>query len=237
MIRVVVFAEGQTEEQFIKQTVAPVFAPAMIFLEPRLLKTSQNAKGGAVSFDRLKFYATNTLKENNAPVLSTFLDLYALDTDFPGYAESKNITDIYQKVDYLESALNTAIVQQVGCHPDRFLPHIQPYEFEGLLFSDISALCETEQGWQSSRVDLQRILDGCGNPECINDGYETKPSKRLENALSPKYHKTRHGPLAAQRITLGVIEKQCHHFHEWLEKLRSLALSSGTGKILLASEG
>nr|VFK22030.1 MAG: hypothetical protein BECKLPF1236A_GA0070988_103291 [Candidatus Kentron sp. LPFa]VFK26313.1 MAG: hypothetical protein BECKLPF1236C_GA0070990_1003321 [Candidatus Kentron sp. LPFa] len=53
---VVVIAEGQTEEQFIKQVVAPALRPLAIYLKPRLLP-----KGGAVSFDRLKRHARNTL--------------------------------------------------------------------------------------------------------------------------------------------------------------------------------
>ncbi|MBF0138813.1 MAG: hypothetical protein HQL74_00890 [Magnetococcales bacterium] len=36
MVRVVVFAEGQTEEQFIKRVVAPALLPSMVFLEPQL---------------------------------------------------------------------------------------------------------------------------------------------------------------------------------------------------------
>jgi hypothetical protein len=39
------------------------------------------------------------------------------------------------------------------------------------------------------------------SPEHINDGYDTKPSKRLENLLHPKYKKTTHGPRAAARIS------------------------------------
>ncbi|NGZ06365.1 MAG: DUF4276 family protein [Magnetococcales bacterium] len=222
MVRVVVFAEGQTEEKFIKQLVAPAFWPSMIYLEPRLLKTSQNSKGGAVSFERLKFYVSNTLKETNAPTLATFLDLYALDTDFPAYAEVRSMTGLYQKVHRLETALSQAIVEQVGCQPHRFIPHIQPHEFEGLLFSDVAALCATEPGWRSQQSELTDIYHQFQNPEHINGEYESRPSMRLERILRPKYKKTRHGPLAAEQVTLEVMEQQCPHFRGWLERLRSL---------------
>ena len=46
--------------------------------------------------------------------------------------------------------------------------------------------------------------------------------KRLENLL--KYRKTRHGPLAAERVTLAVMERECVHFRGWLEKLRGLTV-------------
>jgi hypothetical protein len=70
---------------------------------------------------------------------------------------------------------------------------------------------------------LRKARESAETPEHINDGYETKPSKRLENLLNPKYQKTRHGPLAAQRITLETIERECVHFKAWMDSLRALA--------------
>ena len=89
MVEVIVFAEGPTEEKFIKQLVAPALRHLQVFIKPQTLNTSQTAKGGAVTFDRLKFNARNTLRQHPDAVLSTFLDLYALDTDFPAFEEAK----------------------------------------------------------------------------------------------------------------------------------------------------
>jgi hypothetical protein len=223
MPEVIVFAEGPTEEQFIKRVVAPSLRPAQVFVKPQMLKTSRDAYGGAVSFDRLKFNARNTLRQNPNAVLSTFIDLYALETNFPAYQDAKNISDIYTRTACLESALHQAIIEYVDCRPERFIPHIQPYEFEGLLFSNVEALCNVEPTWHSSLPELSIIRNSFKTPEHINDSYETKPSRRLENTLEPKYQKTRHGPLGAERITLPVIEAECVHFHEWMNKLRMLA--------------
>lgn len=87
MREVIVFSEGQTEEKFIKEVVAPVLRPLQVFIKPQLLKTSQSAMGGAITFERLQFYARNTLRQYPGAVLSTFLDLYALDTSFPAFRE------------------------------------------------------------------------------------------------------------------------------------------------------
>lgn len=223
MMRVVVFVEGQTEEQFIKRVVAPALAPSMVYLHPQMLNTSKDSKGGAVCFDRLKWNARNTLRMSSTQVLTTFLDLYALDTDFPSFDHAKNLSDLYSRVTHLENALRQAIIVESGCRGERFVPYIQPHEFEGLLFSDVAALCGIEPEWRSSQQRLVDIRKDFDNPEHINDGYETKPSKRLENILSPKYRKTRHGPLAAERITLEVMEAHCPHFHDWMETMRALA--------------
>jgi Domain of unknown function (DUF4276) len=223
MSEVIVFAEGVTEEQFIKQVVAPALRHLNVFVKPQMLSTSQNAKGGAVSFDRLKFYARNALRQNKNVVLSTFLDLYALDTHFPMFIAAQEQSDVYSRVHCLEDGLKTAIVEYVGCRSERFLPHIQPHEFEGLLFSDVDALSAIEPDWLLSLKKLREIRSSVETPEHINDGYETKPSKRLENLLRPKYKKTSHGPRAAQHITLEVMERECIHFKVWMDKLRALS--------------
>lgn len=223
MVEVIVFAEGSTEEKFIKQIIAPALRQLHVFVKPQMLNTSQNAKGGAISYDRLKFNARNTLRQNPAVVLSTFLDLYALDTDFPEFGNAKKKLNMYARVACLQNALHEAIVADVGCRPERFLPHIQPYEYEGLLFSDVESLSTVEPTWTQSLCELIKVRKSVDTPEHINDGYETKPSKRLEDLLHPKYKKTSHGPRAAERITLEVIERECLHFKTWMESLRGLA--------------
>lgn len=223
MVEVVVIAEGPTEEKFVKELLAPAFNSSQIFLKPLLLKTSQDARGGAVSFDRLKFNARNTLRQKPDAVLTTLLDLYGLDTDFPGFADAKKLKDVYSRVKALEAALLAAIVEHVGCRPERFIPYIQPYEFEGLLFSDVDALVLAEPTWKNQLTKLQAVRAAFETPEHINDSYETKPSRRLENILSPKYKKTRHGPLAAERVTLSRMEQECAHFRGWMTELRGLS--------------
>ncbi|MBY0577226.1 MAG: DUF4276 family protein [Gallionellaceae bacterium] len=222
MQEVIVFAEGPTEEQFIKRVVAPLFRSNRVSLKPQTLNTSQDAKGGAVNFDRLKFNARNTLRQKPNAILTTFLDLYGLDTSFPSFTEAKQHTDVYARTEILETALHKAIVEHIGCRNERFIPHIQPYEFEGLLFSDVSALILTEPSWNHYLAKLQAVRADFDSPEHINDSYETKPSKRLENILQPKYKKTRHGPLAAEKITLAIMEQECAHFRGWMNKLRGL---------------
>ncbi|WP_064742543.1 DUF4276 family protein [Azospirillum sp. B4] len=226
-MEVIVFAEGPTEEQFIKRIVAPTLRGLGVFLKPQLLKTSRDAKGGAVTFDRLRFNARNTLRQYTDAVLTTFLDLYGLDTSFPGLDQSRRFTDPLRKAESVEVSLAAAIVQEVGCEPGRFVAHIQPYEFEGLLFSDVEALATTEPGWSAYLAKLQKIRKGFQTPEHINNSFDTKPSRRLETALSPKYHKTRHGPLAAGHVTLAAMERECAHFHGWMDKLRALAPQAG----------
>ncbi len=223
MTEVIVFAEGPTEVKFISGIIAPSLRTLQVYVKAETLPTSKTGAGGAFSFDRLKFYARNKLREKPETILTTFIDLYALDTSFPDFTNAKQLTDVHDRTTALESALHQAIIEHVGCRPERFIPYIQPYEFEGLLFSDVNALVLTEPSWSNELAKLQAVRNDFATPEHINNSYETKPSKRLEELLSPRYKKTRHGPLAAEKITLNVMEQECVHFHGWMEKLRGLA--------------
>ncbi|CAM2138238.1 DUF4276 family protein [Pararobbsia alpina] len=222
MVEVTVFAEGPTEEQFIKRVVAPALRHLQVFVKPQLLTTSQDACGGAITFDRLKFNALNTLRQKPNGVLTTLLDLYGLDTKFPGYEEASKRPDLESRVACLNHALHQAVIAHVGCRPERFIAHIQPYEFEGLLFSDTAALAQTEPDWAASEARLAQVREAFPTPEHINNSFETKPSKRLEQLLRPGYKKTRHGPLAAERVTLETMERECPHFRAWMDRLRQL---------------
>jgi hypothetical protein len=223
MREVIVFAEGPTEERFIKQLVAPALHGLQVYLKPQLLNTSTTGRGGAISIDRFLLNARNTLRQRPDAVLSSFIDLYGLDTDFPGFENSKKMADVHQRVAYLEQALHARVIEHAHCRTERFLPYIQPHEYEGLLFSDVAALAGIEPAWNAALPSLEHVRHAFDSPEHINGGYETKPSKRLENLLRPRYKKTTHGPRAAAHISLETIERECRHFKGWMDALRRLA--------------
>ncbi len=222
MKEVVIFVEGQTEEAFINQVVAPALYRFEVYLYPRMLGTSSRGKGGAITYERLKFYTRNTLRQRQDTYLTTFFDLYGLGNDFPEAAAIAKINSPGDKATRLETTLHQHITAEFAIQPERFFPHIQPYEYEGLLFSDVEKLTQTEPLWARQQDKLAKVRAAFASPEHINNSYETKPSKRLEDSLSPKYRKVRHGPLIAKNITLPTIEKECPHFKSWMDKLRAL---------------
>ena len=115
MQEVIVIAEGQTEEVFIKRVVAPIFHSQQIFLKPVLMKTSATAKGGAVTFDRLKLNIRNEIRRNQNIKLTTFLDLYGLDTSFPDFNQAQSIQDVYLRVEHLEQAAIYSLFSRRFC--------------------------------------------------------------------------------------------------------------------------
>lgn len=225
MRRVVIVCEGQTEEAFISKVLCPAFADAGLYLQGITVATSPGHKGGAMRYDRLLPALRNALASGRERVaaVTTLIDLYKLAPDFPGYATSIHLPQLSARLQALEEGLHTEVVKHCRCDPARFLPHIQPHEFEALLFSDVGSLVTIEESWSAFESALTRARAEGHTPEDINGGHETKPSARLETLLrNPSYRKLRHGPIAAERIGLTRMELECLHFAGWLAKLRQL---------------
>ena len=222
MVEVIVFAEGQSDEQFVKRLVVPALHGLGVFLKPQLLHTSRDSTGGAINFDRLCHNVRNTLRQSQATYLTTFFDLYALDTDMPGMARAIKFVKPGDKAACLEAELHAALVQKLGFRSGRLITHIQPYELEGLFFSNTERLSQTVPGWDSAADALRRVRESFATPEHINDGYETKPSKRLEKLLRPHYRKVSHASQIGQKIGLSTILAECPHFAAWVARLGQL---------------
>ncbi len=115
---------------------------------------------------------------------------------------------------------------EAECAATRFIPHIQPYEFEALLFSDVAALVSVEITWAKAGEVLSRIRAAAETPEHINDQPDTKPAAHLAHELkNPRFNKLDHGPNAAAKMGLSVIEAECKFFAAWINQLRNLAIA------------
>jgi len=222
MITVVVVGEGQTEETFVRDVLAPAFAVESVFLESRLVRTSTAGRGGALSYSRVLRHLRNTLRQRQDTYVTTFFDLYGLDNAFPGFLESAALADPLVRAAAIETRLNEAVVQEANCRESRFFAHVQPYEFEALLFADVEKLIEVEPAWKPFAAQLAAVRAQVESPEHINDGKDTHPSERLRHILKPGYQKALHGPLAMRHIDLSRIGEECRHFVQWLGKLRAL---------------
>jgi hypothetical protein len=224
MKRVCVVCEGQTEETFVSNVLAPAFYGLGLNLIPQMIATSPGHRGGALSYERVKRHLRNTLRQKSAPTVTTFFDLYRLDKRFPGFDAAQQETLLARKLDILRGELSKFIVAEAECLPTRFIAHIQPYEFEGLLFSDVATLVSVEKSWATAQVSLSRVRAEAETPEHINDQPETKPAAHLARLLkSPKFSKLDHGPIAAAKMGLTIIEAECKFFAAWSNQLRNLS--------------
>lgn len=223
-LRLNVTAEGQAEEKFVKDALAPYLGVYNISTDTRCVLTSKDRRkyyrGGLISYQKAKSDIRSWLLSdaNSDARFTTMFDLYALPNDFPGYEKASSIRDPYEKVSTLEKAFSDDI------NDNRFIPYIQLHEFETLLFSDLSMLRLEYFEHNKEISQLEKVLvDFSNNPELINENRNTAPSKRIIK-LIPEYkgNKVNVGATIASMIGIDHLKKTCSHFNDWILKLEDL---------------
>jgi hypothetical protein len=226
MIRLHILTEGKTEQNFAKDILAPhlfhydVIADAFCIQTSRDRLTGKKHSGGLASYGKAKNDILRCLADSSKEYrCTTMFDMYALPKrDFPGYADVMVKTDKYEQVRALEEKMTHDIKDR------RFIPYIQLHEFEALLLADPQQLTGFYLGREASIQNLVAMV-GDQNPELINDGPETAPSKRIKKEL-PEYKKAVAGPFVVGKIGLPTLRAKCKHFDEWISRLESLAGAS-----------
>ncbi len=219
-IRLYVTVEGQAEKEFADRALKPHLAGFAIEVRPRVVVTNRKLgkRGGILDFDKIRGDVSRLLKQDThfEARFTTMVDLYALPSEFPGWSEARKKTVPRERVQILEQALAKEFADP------RFLPFIQLHEFEALLYCDLNELqrriTTSEAGIKALRAEV-----GETEPEDINEGATTAPSKRIIRHL-PIYerNKVRVGAPAAASIGLTTLRNRCPHFGEWLSKLEAL---------------
>lgn len=226
MTRLHIIAEGQTERGFTERVLTPHLSAFNVFADARCVLTSKDMRrgkkysGGLVSYTKAKQDILNWMKEDKNPDcrFSTMFDLYSLPKDFPGYKKAQAEQDACKKVDMLESHLKQDIEAEIK--DKRFIPYIQLHEFEALILADPKQL-DWEYTEHDKAIAHLIAMVGNQNPELINNGRETAPSKRILKEI-PEYNKATAGPAIAEKIGLALLRKKCAHFDKWLSTLEQL---------------
>ena len=128
--------EGQTEETFVRNLLAPELGAMGIYCDAHRVTTGRRRgkvyRGGLVSFAHLRrdLELLDKARRASDSWFTTMVDLYKLPSDFPSIADLAASLTRLRKL----SSLNKALDCNMG-HP-RFIPYVQLHEFEALLFSD-----------------------------------------------------------------------------------------------------
>ncbi len=221
MVRVNIICEGQTEETFIKEVLYHFFVTKSIYLKPILIgKPGQ--KGGNFTFERLLKDIRIQLSDSTA-YCTTLFDFYGLPGDFPGREKAQTMTNINDKAECIAQNLVDALRGNKISTDSlrRFIPYVQMYEFEGLLFSNCDSLASAI-GLPGLTHKFKTIRQEFSTPEDINNSIITAPSKRIL-AIYPRYNKPIHGSLAIMEIGIDAIRRECKLFDRWLQELEALA--------------
>jgi Domain of unknown function (DUF4276) len=221
------YVEGATELTFADLVLKPHLATFEVFVE--IMRAEHGRTKGKIHKGGVTRYAPfqrglRTLLKTHAKrpdvTVSTMIDLYALPHDFPGWERANELrNDPYQRVECLEQELAQDIEPNVA----RFVPYVQLHEYEALLFADITKLGTVYPDQQAAVEQLSAIARAQPNPELINDGPQTAPSKRII-AQIPDYEgaKVVFGSQVAESIGLVALRARCKHFNDWVAKLECL---------------
>lgn len=214
---VLICVEGQTEETFIRDVLAPHLKSYSVHPTARILHTKRTAsgnafKGGVASWAQVEREVRDLLRNTSAALVTTMLDYYGLPSDFPGMADRPKGSS-EARVRHVEDAFAAAI------NHARFLPFLVLHEFEALLFAAPEHIGDV-LGDPTGSKRLLREVAGMA-PEAVNDGNSTHPAARILRCFG-EYQKRLHGPRIAARIGLSAIRQRCPHFDAWVSRLEKL---------------
>jgi len=218
----IIFCEGQTEQRFCARLLQPHLFPTfdgIIHTFPVGGKNDHHIYG-VVKYGPLQKFIRNTLlqRTRNDIRFTTLIDLYAIPGDFPGKSTTRR--DPSNPTPYVE-----ALEQAFGADIDdyRFIPHIQLYEYETMLYSDPEAFRISFENIDIEVSEIHQIVRSVPSIEHINDHKNTAPSRRIIQ-LIPEYRgsKTTAGVDIADFLGLQLIRSKCPHFDRWLTKLEKL---------------
>lgn len=219
MKRLIILVEGDSEIILMNKIVIPYLYGVLgtcgntevgFSIEAVKITTNRtlNKKGGNVSYTYL-VNEINRFVSQGCTLITTFFDFFRLPADFPGYTTDGS------RVDEIEKAVELDMKGKIPALPD-FFPYIQMYEFEALLFSGIEGF-ELILDDEAQLKKIQEIIDEYENPEKINGGKDSAPSKRLAKIYN--YDKTADSELILEMLGLDVIFGKCPRFSKWLEDL------------------
>ena len=220
MDRLRLLVEGQTEETFANRTLLPhLYDFGFHDVSVTVVQTKRTAGGakflgGLGSWPQLLKDIRLLLADSGA-LVTTLIDYYGLPADVPGVQTVGALWDARKSVSHVEAAVRDAINQP------NFVPHILLHEFEALLYTDPSAAGAhfADKGLAQS---MEADLAVCGEPELVDDGPATAPSKRIRR-YQPGYLKISDGPAILADIGLQAIRSTCPHFDAWLTLVESHA--------------
>lgn len=225
MARLLIHVEGQTEETFVNEVLAPhLYQYGYSKVSARLLGNARmrSRRGGIGSWGSARNDILNHLKEDSESRSTIMVDYYALpqtgESAWPKRAESVKFA-FPNKADLIQNAIHTEICTEMGVNfkQSRFIPYIMMYEFESLLFSSPHEFAKGI-GRADLAAQFQTIRELFSTPEEINDSPQTAPSKRIKN-LVQNYDKPFMGTLAILEIGLDTIRQECPLFHNWVKCL------------------
>lgn len=205
--RLVFIVEGDTEVAVVHELIIPYLLGLgyTVSMNAQTILTNRKKykKGGVINYEYLKNDVERVLAQGHV-IVTTLVDFFRLPTNFPDFStDAKDIPTI--EVGMYET-FNTS----------NFIPYIQQYEIETLFFSKVEAF-ELAIDEEEQLQQLREIAINYPNPEDINGGAETAPSKRLQKIFG--YKKAVDAELVLDELDVPTIRAKCPRFDHWIQRV------------------
>lgn len=224
MVRIIIICEGQTEQSFCNDILQPHLNQKNIFLQNVTIKKTG---GGIVNWQALKHQVETHLKQDPTAHVTTLIDFYGIHKHhrYPNWELAKNHINKSNGTDLIEFGMLSDVLPELRT---RFIPYIQLHEFEALMFSELEVYDNNFE--KNEFLDYEYLVstvENNSNPEMINDGVDTAPSKRLSKILKGYFSENENmkvvlGSLITSEIGLQKIRSKCPRFNSFINKLESL---------------
>lgn len=220
MDRCHLLVEGFTEETFANRMLVPHLCSlgfvdvSVIVVATKRAANGEKFRGGVLSWGQL-LKDIRPLVRNRGALVTTLIDFYALPHDVPGFNTLGAGWGARRRVEHVETEVAAAIGQK------NFLPHIVLHELETLLYANPAKVGAHFNDGGMTR-SMEADLTECSEPELVDEGPETAPSKRIM-MHRPGYLKTSDGPAILADIGLPSIRVACPHFDAWLVQVECAA--------------
>ncbi len=106
-----------------------------------------------------------------------------------------------------------------------FVPYVQMHELEALILASPQRLADEFPERRQEVGQLAMSIEGL-DPEAIDDGATTAPSKRIITHV-PEYEKRKSSaaPNVLRMIGVDTLRQTCRHFGEWVGRLEQLGVA------------
>ena len=216
MKRLVIIAEGETEESFVNNILCPFFCSKGIYNSIQCFKT-KHSHGGMSKYSYIKKDILNIIYEKDV-VVSMMIDFYRLPSDFPGFNDLKVTQTHQEQANLLETRIKKDLEDTQKQLFDNFIPYIQLHEFEALVFASISGIDSLFERSEMDYNGLMNVIQQYPNPEDINNHPDTAPSVRLKKLISG-YNKVLHGIDIINTVGMAELLEKCPRFKTWIESM------------------
>lgn len=215
MKRLHFIVEGYTEIEFLRVVLIPYIKTKTGIDGDEINFSSTD---GIVNFNETIFEMLSLHLKNKEKIVTTCYDYYGIQSThrFKNYREAKEQNNPKDGVKILKDGMRDVLIER-KVNVNNFVPYLQKYEFEALLFSSLEgfrSLCTSDK----MVIKFKRIIQQFPNPEDINDSPDKAPSKRIKSIVKD-YDKYVNGPEIAQIIGIEMITEKCPHFKSWVSQL------------------